>query len=369
MARARRCLVTVAALAAVAACGRPAPAPVALEHEAYVWQRAWTGAVRASTAVASPAVTGLRVLAADVDAAGSLVWPDVDGPSLARAGRPVTAVVRIDGSRPPEGWDPAPVLARVAAWRAAGVDVAGVEIDHDCATAALAGYARWLEAARPAGPEPAVRWSITALPTWAGSPALADVAAAVDELVVQVHAVQAPRLFDRAQARRWLDAFAEAVPGAHLRVALPTYQVEVGGELLASDPAEVAALVRDLERRPIDGLDGVVWFRLPVAGDRASWSAPTLEAVIAGAPLAPRVEVRLVERGPDLHDVVVVNTGTVDGAWPPIRLGGALTAADLVAGYTPSTAGLWTPPRRALAAGAETVVGWATGKDLTLDAR
>jgi len=371
----RRLPLLLALLALVVGCGQaappaPAPAPAALRHEAYVWQRAWTGAVGASVATASPALAGLRVLTAEVDAAGAVTWPAVDTGALARTGRPVTAVVRLDGARPPGALDGAPAaplaaaLDRIAAWQRAGVDVTGLEIDHDCATAALPAYARWLAAARPPAP---LRWSITALPTWASSPALADVAAAVDELVVQVHAVAAPRLFDRGAARRWLDEVAAALPTARLRVALPTYQVEVGGERLAADPVEVAALVRDLERRPIANLAGVVWFRLPTAGDSAAWPAPTLDAVIAGAPLVARVEARLVARGPALYDVVVANPGTLAGAWPTLHLTGALTAADLVAGYAPTRDHTWTPPHRALPAGAETVVGWATGKDLRLD--
>ncbi|HVV86545.1 MAG TPA: DUF3142 domain-containing protein, partial [Kofleriaceae bacterium] len=238
------------------------------------------------------------------------------------------------------------------------------ELDHDCATAALPAYARWLAAARPPAP---LRWSITALPTWAGSPALADVAAAVDELVVQVHAVRAPTIFDRAGARRGLDAFAAAVPAAHRRVALPTYAVVLDGRRVAADPADVAALVRDLERRPIANLDGIVWFRLPTAGDTAAWPPATLDAVIAGAPLVARAEARLVPRGPDVYDVVVASTGSLDAPFPAIHLRGALTAADLVAGYAPAAADAWTPPPRVLAAGTETVVGWATGKDLRLD--
>ena len=366
MARAACRLLATAALAAVIACGRTAPAPVALEHEAYLWQRAWTGAVSASAAAATPAVGGLRVLTAEVGRDGAVAWPDVDARALVDGGRAVTAVIRIDGSRPPEGHGLAPVLAKVAAWQAAGVEVAGIEIDHDCATAALPDYARWLAATRPPAPW---RWSITALPAWTSSPAWIDVAAAVDELVVQVHAVRAPRLFERTEARRWLEDVAARVPAAHLRVALPTYQVVVAGQRLAADPHQVAALVRDLERRPIANLDGVVWFRLPIADDPASWSAPTLDAVISGAPLIAKVEARLIARGPDQYDIALVNTGTLDGAWPAIDLDGALTAADLIAGYTAADARHWTPPRRALAAGTETVVGWATGKDLRLDAR
>ena len=99
----RRLLLLPALLALVVGCGRaaPPPPPATLRHEAYVWQRAWTGAVGASVATTSPALAGLRVLTAEVDGTGAVTWPAVDAGALARAGRPVTAVLRLDGARPP----------------------------------------------------------------------------------------------------------------------------------------------------------------------------------------------------------------------------------------------------------------------------
>jgi len=358
--------IVVAALGvSLAACRAASPGPrTPLAHEAYVWQRAWTGAVASSVAAAPPELAGLRVLALEIDGRGAgPTWPAVDAAALARSGRPVTAVVRLAGSRPIADLSLAPLVSRLDRWRAAGVDVVGVEVDHDCATAALPAYAAWLARARPAG----LRWSITALPTWAGAPALRDVAAAVDELVVQVHAIRAPRLFDAGQARRWLAAFAAAVPGRPLRVALPTYRVALGGEVVAADPAEVAGFVRGLERDPVPGVRGVLWFRLPVDGDRDAWTAPTLRAVIAGAPLTPDVRARLVPRPGGADDVVIENRGTTPAPWPALRLGGAIAAADPVAGYRRAGA-RWTPPHRTLRPGDRAVVGWVRGEELTVDA-
>ena len=229
-------------LAILAACrGERAAAPVVLEHDAYVWQSAWTPAVATAVATAPAELGALRVLALEISADGARTWPTIDIAALRRAARPVTAVIRIDGSRPPADLSLDPVVARIQEWPG----ISGIEIDHDCATAGLETYATWLESHRPA----ALRWSITALPTWATSPALPRVAAAVDELVVQVHAIRAPRLFDPTAARRWLDAFAAATPGATLRVALPTYRVTVAGNTLAAAPDEVTGLLR-LARHP-----------------------------------------------------------------------------------------------------------------------
>ena len=351
----------------LAACGgATGPEPAGLTHEAYVWQRAWTPAVSSAVAAAPTDVTGLRVLAIEVTGSAQ-VWPDVDVAALARAGRPVTAVMRIDGSRLPEALTLGPLVERLDGWRRAGVDVAGIEIDHDCATPALDGYAAWLEAVRPPAP---LRFSITALPTWAATPSLRRVAAAVDELVVQVHAVRAPRIFDAGAARRWLERFAAATPGATLRVALPTYRIAVGGAVAEANPAEVGGLLRSLQRSPIAGVGGVVWFRLPVAGDHAAWPPATLAAVIRGAPLAPALAVRLVARGAGQHDVVLENRGTIAAPFPALRIEGALVAADLTGGYVAVTSDHrhWAGPPRAVAAGSSAVVGWATGEGLDVSA-
>ncbi len=102
--------------------------PAQLVHEAYVWQRAWTGAVRDAVSAAPAELTGLRVLALEVDGDDE-TWPAVDVAALAATGRPVTAVVRHGGARPRAELSLAALLARLGVWQRAGVDVIGVEID------------------------------------------------------------------------------------------------------------------------------------------------------------------------------------------------------------------------------------------------
>ena len=154
-----------------------------------------------------------------------------------------------------------------------------------------------------------------------------------------------------------------------LRVALPTYQVEVDGLLRRSPPAEIARFVRWLERGEAPRVRGVVWFRLPVAGDRDAWPAATLSAVIRGERLAPAIAARLIARGA-AFDLELTNRGTVAGPWPALRLRGYVRAADLLGGYvaSPSDPRRFTPPARELPAGATIVVGWATGKAISIDA-
>ncbi len=332
-----------------------------------MWQRAWIPSVGASVASPPEGVTGLRVLAGEVGGDGEVAWPEVDVSALAQSRRPITAVLRIDGARPMAELSLAPLLARVEDWRAGGADIRGIEIDHDCATAALGDYAAWLARVRPSAP---LRLSATALPTWASSPQLAAVADAVDELVVQVHAVRAPRLFEAGEARRWLDDMSAALGGRSFRVALPTYRVRVAGAVRRADPAALADFVADLRARPVAGLRGVVWFRLPVRDDGSAWSATTLEAVIAGTPLVADVTATLVSRSDGSFDVVLENRGTVAAAWPDLQVRGGVADADLIGGYALERAAVrrWRAPERRIGPGQRAVVGWATGSEMRIDA-
>lgn len=353
-------------LAVLASC-HPEAEPVggaSLAQAAYVWQRNWTPGVRDAVAHPLAALDGLHVLAAEVDAGADDLTPvRLDEAALAAAHRPITLVVRINGARPIGGLSLAPIVGIGDALRAAGVDVAGIEVDHDCATARLADYAAWLTAHRPAAP---LRFSITALPTWAGAPALAQVAAAVDEIVVQVHAVRAPTIFDGNEA--WVDlaSFARAVQTTRLRVALPTYSAVVHGDEIGVDPDDVAAFVRRLATRPFAGVEGIVWFRLPVAGDDQTWSPATFARVVTRRAPDARARIVLVERGADRFDVVVTNPSDELVDLPPVHVEGAIAAADLVQGYRERKPGRWDAPRRSLLGKAQLVIGWIHGKDLEL---
>jgi hypothetical protein len=383
-------------------------------QHAYVWQRAWTDDLRVAVAAPPAAVDTLRVLAHELPSAASSsssssyssssssapparIDVTVDVGTLARSGRDVVVVLRIDGARLPAAPAATAALAALGAtaarWRAGGARVVGVELDHDSATAALVDYARFLQQARP----PGERLAITALPTWADDPAaLRALAAVVDDVVLQVHAVRAPVLFDAVDARAAVDRFLAAL-GRAVLVAVPTYRVTLAdGRVAQAEPAVVAPFARAL-RDGVDAsthaADGVVWFRLGHDGDRDAWGPATWRTAVAvvdgEAPidaLQPRVAARL--RGVDATgdglgddvteggDVVVHNDGAVD-AWGPDRIdvdvadGGAVIALGAVRGYAVATDGhaLVTahPPR--LRPGAALVVGFVRGSGVSLVAR
>lgn len=363
---------------------RPVPS-AAFDHEAYVWQRRWTPELANALAASADLFAGFRVLVGEVDARG-LRQVAVDWPALAAAARPVTLVLRIPGATP--RIDATAAAARLheslAAAAAAGVTVAGIEIDHDCARSQLAAYAALLRALRARVDAPA--WSITALPDWLHDAVLGDVLAAVDGSVLQVHAVAKPGegLFDAAQALRWIRAYARVAPGP-FRVALPAYATRVTqaadgrilaieseavtlpafderGRELVVDPRRVGVVLQRLHAAPPPRFDGVVWFRLPLASDRRAWSIATVRALAAGEdvnrPL--RVERVRIGAGPNV-DVVLRNDQRIDLRAPAVvAVPDQCRVGEAVAGYRFDGAGrrLESDAPPLLKPGASRTIAW-----------
>lgn len=346
------------------ACSRGTPAP--LTHEAYVWQRDWSPELSDALTHVPPELGTLRVLARELSGPRRTpVDVAVDVEALARSGREVVAVLRVDGTAPLEGVSLAEVAAHARAWRARGVRVRGIEVDHDCATAALAAYADWLERERAQVKD--LSLSITALPSWATSSDVKRLASIPDDVVLQVHAVRAPTLFTPEEARDFVESWSRAT-GRSFRVALPTYRVRLrDGTRLTSEPQEVSRFVASLRERPVRGVTGVLWFRLGHRADVDAWSLPTLEAVVRGEPLTPSLTPRLVDAGGGTRDIVIENTGRVDADAPSrLTLSGNLEVLDGVGGYAPHGTSLVarTPPR--LRAGERRVVGFVRGTEVSL---
>jgi hypothetical protein len=323
-------------------------------HDAFIWQRRWTPALRAAVVAGGGNFGAWHVLVADIGAGGSVAVPGVDWDALRAAGHAVVPVVRIDGRI---GAVRAPAL--LAALQGTlgrlphGVRGA-VEIDHDCATARLAEYAAFLRAARAALP-PGTQLAVTVLPTWLGARDFPQAAAAADTLVLQVHAIDDPALglFDTARARHWVRALAARTDQPFL-VALPAYGARVAavqGRLVAvsaeqtagdgaagaeitADPAEVAKFLAWLGAAPPPGLRGVVWFRLATGDDRRAWSAATLRAVMQGGDMSGHAMVAMRAGDAGATDIFVTNPGGVDVPVPlRIALPAGCVAADGIGQY------------------------------------
>jgi hypothetical protein len=347
---------------------------------AYVWQRSWTAPLRVAVAGHGTNFSALVVLSAEVawrKQQPELVRVSPDWAALQACGRPVGLALRIGSFRGPFAADDRQTafLAALAAEllaeaRAASVAVAELQLDFDCAESKLDGYRVWVETIRRRiAPTPL---TITALPSWLKQAAFKPLVSATDGFVLQVHSLEKPKrsdapfvLCDPVAARQ---AVARAAGfGVPFRVALPTYGYVVGfdreGRFLGlsaegpgrnwpdgaqlrevrADAPAIAALVAGWTAAPPASLRGIIWYRLPVAGDRLNWRWPTLAAVMAGK--APRSLLRVEKRCPQpgLVEVTLSNSGDDDYAqravvavrWQRARL----VACDGVGGFEPDETG------------------------------
>lgn len=374
----RKLLPALAFAALAAACSR-GRASGPLPQEAYVWQRAWTPAVREAVGKAGD-FRSLVVLAAEVDLSSRP--PRIARPAIAwetLQGRPVGLALRIGRFH---GWggnagdtgrfadDPGTVrlLAGLAAdlsreARSQGIDLQEVQLDYDCPESKLADYPVLVRAVdRAVDPTPV---TLTALPSWLRHErAFRDLARSADGFVLQVHFLRTPtrpgeavELVDPQEAVRAVEQAAKA--GRPFRVALPTYAYgavfDERGALLglaaegsrrsgraeiSANPRDIAALVRDwTASRPAE-MQGLLWYRLPTADDARNWPWETLRAVMDGRvpKAALRAEVR--EPKPLLYEIDVVNTGEAEIPLPsPLHIlwdsrldSDTLMAADAIAG-------------------------------------
>lgn len=318
-----------------------------LPHDVYIWQRLWTPALRDSIESSKGLIDNWRVLAAQTDASGHLKNIAADRVLLTNTKRPVVLVFRIETGLGRFQSDVLvkEILSTLGDWQGSGTPILGVEIDHDCATNKLDTYTQFLILLRiglHTASSEHLRLSATALPAWLNSPsALQQLLEAVDEAVLQVHAVQIPTqgLFNQAKAKRWIEDFNELTEKP-FRVALPTYGYRlnkdekgklqfVEGEMPAAGqstsqqeltvwPLALAALLNDLNQIRPEHLQGIVWFRLPTASDRRALQLTTWHALLKRQPLQAQLQLNVVPsiKNSALYDLVLINDGLLDAPLP-----------------------------------------------------
>lgn len=327
----RRLLLCLLALLALSGCERPAA--VAWDQQVYIWQRQWRPAHAQALAASHADFSTLRVLAAQMHPREGWIQARINPDTLRQDGRPVIAVIRLDGQLP--RLDSAAIARQVQllvrTWQASGLNLRGVEIDHDCASSRLPAYEQWLHHLRSELPED-LSLSITALPAWLASPALGPLLAQVDSSVLQVHAVSRPEagLLDNAHALQWAKAYG-ALSTKPFYLALPAYGVAVAGngeveseapliqggsrQEVRAEPQQVAQLLTQLHEAAIPHLAGLIWFRLPLPGDRRAWPLVTLQAVLHRQALRGDVQVTSQRQG-SVYELHLVNHGNVAASLP-----------------------------------------------------
>ena len=323
------------AVSAAAASDAPKPAAThtGFPQGAYIWQRIWTPEHRGVLANSHELFAELRVLAAQLQPGEGWSEVNVDLDALHIDGRKVRPVIRLDGRL--SALDANDIAARsaqvIADWHTAGVNVDGIEIDFDGPSARLAEYVQLLDALRAKLPHAAVL-SITVPPDWIGAKGLPALLERADETVLQLHAVGDPAqvLFDPQRAAQWIAQFGTATKKP-FRIALPAYGSTADAAMsggsdsttqpgerheLRADPLVIAKLLRDLEHAHPANLQGVLWFRLPLPGDRRAWPLATLGAVIAARPLQAKLAADVRANGNGAFDLEVANRGTLEAALP-----------------------------------------------------
>ncbi|VVO75708.1 hypothetical protein PS900_01543 [Pseudomonas fluorescens] len=379
-----RSMVLLMALALTTGCERQDAPP--LDQQLYVWQRQWTPAHDAALRDSRVDFSTLRVLALQAFPNAGWSRARIDPALLKRDGRPVIAVIRLDGQLKALDQDEVTAQIRqvISDWQGQGLNLAGVEIDHDAGNARLPAYRQFLAHLRGALPT-SLPLSITALPSWLDSRELSALLSTVDSSVLQVHAVSDPRrgLFDADQARQWAKTWSR-ITTKPFYLALPAYGVALlpsaGGapivesevtvereglrrELLA-DPQSLRTLGTELRADPPKHLAGLIWFRLPLANDRRAWSLTTLRAVARGDALDSQLNLKLsADNG--LYDIGISNQGNLDRAWPE-RLTLAVSGcegADALAGYAlqqrPDLLTFTRLRDGRIPAGGQRAIGWA----------
>ncbi|MCC6232717.1 MAG: DUF3142 domain-containing protein [Verrucomicrobiales bacterium] len=385
--------------------GRPERVSGPIAQEAYVWQREWGPAVAAAIAEHGTEFQQLTYLAGELrwsQGVGKLERVDPDYAALRRLPHPVGLALRVAtlpgpfaSNAPTTQWVVQSALQVVTEARAHGLEPSEFQLDFDCATRHLEGYRQWAESLRAAlAPLP---FRITVLPAWLSDARFAGLARSTDGFVLQVHSLERPKganapfaLCDPRLARDAVERAARL--GVPFRVALPTYGYLVAfaadgsflgasaeGAMPARPPgtrfrelsanaADMAWLVADWTRDRPASMTGLIWYRLPVAGDRFNWRWPTLASVMRGIPPVAQLQEIVVTNSNGSLDLVVRNSGTdlfhgavtLHARWNSEQ--SRLLAADAVRGFKLHSEPIGTVrlenPSCRLPPGDAVVIGW-----------
>jgi hypothetical protein len=392
-------------LVALLAAKLSAAAELPLPDQVYVWQRAWTAPVCEAVGEHATNFTETAVLLAEVSWKNKIpqvAHAEVNFPALAKTACPVGLVLRVGPfpgalaeNKPAVDFLAGIASALVAEARTNHVEPVELQIDFDCAESKLDDYRAWLAVVQQRlAPLPV---TITALPSWLGSPAFAKLAAASSNYVLQVHSLTKPTdintpflLCDPVAAKRAVARAGEI--GVPFRVALPTYTYLVafnsagkffglsaemsranwpdGTQLreMSADPLAMSALVQNWNTNRPAAMRGVIWYRLPVAADSLNWRGPTLGAIIAGREPQEKFSATARRVEPGLVEISLENTGDLDISsrlavevrWSDARLvaGDGLRGFELAERNGSTVTFQNQQPSFRLPAGEKIVVGW-----------
>jgi hypothetical protein len=347
------CLATLGVLLTtwiLLGCGRKQAGSTPFSQRAYVWQRDWNSEVSRAVTRSSGDLSGFVVLACEIEWRSGKphpVSPVIDWSVARGKSNSFSPAIRVTPYPGPfsEHDETASFLCDVARKKLAEIRSTGIvpyelQLDFDCAQKKLAGYALWVRAVRRAiAPLPLV---ITTLPCWLDEPDFPNLVREASSYVLQVHSVGSPigdehtMVCDPALARSWVKRASRIdIP---FEISLPTYRTLTGydgaghklgsysdavrpswppGTIIreyATDPDAMAALVASWQTAAPAHCKGLLWYRLPVDGERNNSSWPALRSMIHGRAPVRSLSIHINGKPPDdthfsLADISLVNTG------------------------------------------------------------
>jgi hypothetical protein len=341
-------------LLTLTACQKQVRPPLTVE--AYVWQSADRPAVRDAMLRGEKSISTFHLRAAELKWTGDHFT--IERPLTKLPSPNCGLVVRIGASAAQLDWTPQQIEPVANVFRElAKLHPTEIQCDYDCPQKRLDRYRVLLQALRSAAGK--VPIFATALPTWLGESSFPRLVEG-SGYILQVHSLQLPAregdpvvIFDPASA----SAAARKASKLHIpfRIAMATYGCEVrfdakgkvvnvisegGGDpspgkraFALADPNESARLVREWTIQPPDGMTGIIWYRLPVEGDRRNWPWETFQSVIHGESATANLEL-IASPGPGARDLFVANRGKFPSRLPPeIIVTTPATAADGAGAY------------------------------------
>ena len=310
----------------------------------YVWQQVWSTNVQ--QAVSDEAPTTLYPVATVVPATGVSRLFDIPWNKLADSGHSIIPVIRI----PLQAFrrkDIAKELNRITQALMKDdhpIRINEIQFDLDCPERLLPEYLKLVTDYRKTWPE--LQLSITVLPCHLSNRTFRPLAEAVDSFVLQVHGLDVPdRISDKAEllnrqtAERAIRQ-AEAMEHSY-RVALPCYAYELNFDpengrflfLTAEGPApqentirkRIAADFQDLISlqqtvRNLKYAEGIIWFRLPVDGDRLCLPRAQLARLQRGELPDGRITFRTIPVSPTTLELEISNSGVIDRTGLTLRI-------------------------------------------------
>ncbi len=340
-------------------CQKEAPRP-APGVQAYVWQDCGKPEVQRALTDSSGVITTLHLRAAELRWTGRNF--KVERVITDRLPAPACGLVmRIGASAARLEWTAAEIgeVAKVVG-ELAELKPTEIQCDYDCPQSRLDRYIVLLEALqKAAGAVPVIP---TTLPSWLDAPAFAKLVTGRPGYVLQVHSLQLPKtpdepvlLFDPAATR--LAVKRASSLGVPFRVAMATYGCEVwfgpDGKVMdvisedgategkfparrsfsLADPIESARLIREWNQNPPPGLNAVIWYRLPIEGDRRNWPWQTFQLVAKGEERPASVVMEDVPQD-QVSDLFLVNHGEFPAPLPAhIVVTSPVEAADAIGSY------------------------------------